>query len=190
MNDASAIGDLVCPQCHAKCDPGARQCWLCGAALDQASHNPESAVPRRAQPAGFSYSVSTMLLATTIAAICFGLLTIAPGLAIPICILLAPVLVRTVMVVRRREAAGRKVSTSEKAWLIVGSLIVANVILAIVTVAAVGTFCAVCLSAGDERAIPIAILIAAGVTIPLLVVLFKWVRTRYHRDIAKGSDQP
>jgi hypothetical protein len=188
VTDSLHADELVCPHCQAELERGAPQCWLCEATLGEPAQKSQP-TSRPSQSAGFSYSLSTMLLATTLVAICFGLLSIAPGLGIPICILLAPVLVRTVMVVRRREAAGRKVSTSEKAWLIFGSLVVANVILAVVTVAAVGTFCAVCLSAGNERAIPVAILIAAGVTIPLLVVLFKWVRTRYRRDIAKGSDE-
>jgi hypothetical protein len=49
-------------------------------------------------------------LLMTLASVCFGLLAVAPGLGIPVCVLLVPVLIRTTMVVRRREAAGAAVS--------------------------------------------------------------------------------
>jgi hypothetical protein len=87
------------------------------------------------------------------------------------------------MVVRRREEAGRPASTGEKVALVFISLVVAHVITAVVMVAAVGSFCFVCLSAGSETAIPIAILVAAIVTIPVFVLLTRWIRYRYRRDI-------
>jgi hypothetical protein len=134
-----------------------------------------------------SFSISTLLLATTLVAVCAALIAEVPGLGIPVCILLAPVLIRTIMVVRRREAAGKHVSTGDKVVLILTSFVVINVILTVVGVAAVGTFCAVCLGTVavlDEGAMVAAGLVALFVTISLVVLMYRWVRKRYQRDIS------
>jgi len=181
-----------CPRCGAAIDAARATCWLCGAELGPAVAAPRAGAERTAAvaklPPEFSYSLSTLLLITTLVAVAFGLLSVAPGLGIIVCILLVPVLVRTAMVVRRREAAGRPVSVGQKFGMILGSLVVAHVILAVVIVSAVGTFCAVCLGiAGtrgpDDAVIWFAILAAAFATILLLVLMFRWVRARYRRDI-------
>jgi len=189
--------DKICPHCGAKVLRQARRCWLCGSDVEgalPAAPPPvakQGKIPAVARPtkAGFSYSLSTLMLITTLVAVCFGLFSVAPGLGVWICIFLAPVLVRTAMVVRRRKAAGRPVSVGQKFGMILGSLVVAHVILAVVTVSAIGTFCAVCLGIAestpgpDEAAIPFAILAAALAAILLLVLMFRWVRARYRRDI-------
>ena len=59
---------------------------------------------------------------------------------------------------------------------------------AVVIVAAVGTFCAVCLSAGTESAIPFAIVAAAVPAILTVFVMARWVRARYRRAIDGGAD--
>lgn len=183
----------TCLACGARLNEATSNCWLCGTSIRDAL--PLGGKPvlihsvAGAKKTGFSYSLSTLMLMATLAAICFGLLSTAPGLGIPICILLAPVLLRTAIVVRRREATGRAVSAGQKLGLILGSLVVAHVIAAVVTVAAIGTFCAVCLGiaasapGSDEAAISFALLAAAVVTILLLVLMFRWVRARYRRDI-------
>jgi hypothetical protein len=191
MSTPSAETRLHCPQCGAQLPRAGVPCWLCGA--EQAkpvadSHSFQSAAPIAAARSheGLSYSLSTLMLIMTLAAVACALVVALPGLGIPICILLVPVLIRTAMVVRRREESGRPVSAGEKIALVLISLVVANVIAAVVAVAAIGSFCFVCLSAGTEAAIPVAILGAAIVTIPVLVLLTRWIRSRYRRDIGLG----
>jgi hypothetical protein len=196
MSEASQDRPLACPQCGARLAAGSEVCWLCGAAVAAAESQPPTtqaaALPAPPAPvvrhAGASFSLGTLFVVMTLVAICCGLFIAAPGLGITVCIVLAPVLVRTAMVVNRREAAGRPVSMAEKAGLIFSSLLVAHVILAVVIVAAVGSFCAVCLSAGTEAAIPFAIMAAAIPTILVLMLMVRWVRARYRRAIEGGPD--
>ncbi|HEX6963828.1 MAG TPA: hypothetical protein VF175_18315 [Lacipirellula sp.] len=178
--------------------PHRTQCWLCGAKLPPLEDPTAAAPPREApdalapppmetHPRGASFSIATLLLATTVVAICAALVAEAPGIGITMCILLAPVLVRTAMVVRRREAAGKRVSAGEKIGLILTSFVVINVIVAVVGFAAIGTFCAVCLGtvgALDEASMVVAGISALVITVALLVVMVRWVRSRYRRDIS------
>jgi len=46
----------------------------------------------------------------TLASVCLGLLMVYPGLGVIVCVLLVPVLVRTVRVVQHRKAIGVPVS--------------------------------------------------------------------------------
>jgi hypothetical protein len=173
---------VICPHCGAEQAAPRSACWICGQSLPELSSPPKQPPPDPVPDRGITFSLSTLLLVTTIAAVCCGLFTAAPGLGIFVCILLAPALVRTAMVVRRRQARGHPVSTAQKAGLLLTSLVVAQVILIVVAFAAVGTFCAVCLSAGDERAIPAALLAGALIVIPVIVLMVKWVRVRFRRD--------
>jgi hypothetical protein len=147
-------------------------------------------VKRPPQPPPLSFSLATMLLMMTLAAIWLALLVAAPGIAIFLCILLLPAVVRTAMVVQRREAAGVSVSSGEKVALAVTSMFVSLVILVLALVASVGTFCFVCLSAGDESAIPVALVIAGVATLGAAALAFKWIRRRYRRDVGGGVRRP
>lgn len=202
MSDASSPPYPTCAECGALLQRDVERCWLCDAPVhppapanapapsgstspfDVAS--PFDAASPRAHAAPHregSFSLATLMIVTTLVAVCCGLFLVAPGLAVTVCILIAPVLVRTAMVVRRREAAGRSVSLAERAALVVGSLVVAHVILAVVLVAAVGSFCAVCLSAGTEKAIPVAILVAAVPTVAVIALMVRWIRSRFRRAV-------
>lgn len=189
MSETPVPLDVVCPHCQAVVAPSATRCWLCGGAVDGSS--PASArsagVPAHR---GASFSLSTMLLITTLVAISCGLLAAAPGLGVVACVLLAPVLVRTAMVVRRREAAGARVSASEKVGLAATSFVVAMVLATVVGFAAFCCFCAVCAFAfGADGNEPGLMLLSLGVgvagllSIWGLVKLVQWSRRRYLRDI-------
>jgi hypothetical protein len=181
----------VCPVCGAGVTSEQTTCWLCGAALGPAPlavDAPPPPLPPEPFEQPISFSLGTLMLITTIVAVCCGLIVAAPGLGVLVCIVLAPVMVRTAMVVKAREAAGRTVTLGEKVGLVIVSFVVTNVIMVVVLVAAVGTFCAVCLGAGSEAAIPFALLIAGTTSIVVLVLLFKWVRHRYRRDVEVERD--
>ena len=189
MSEELASLDVICPHCQAVVPPDASRCWLCGESLDgsslAAARSPV-VPPHR----GASFSLSTMLLITTLVAICCGLFVAAPGLAVVASVLLAPVLVRTAKVVRRREAAGVRVSPSEKVGLAATSFVVAMVLAIVVGFAAFCCFCAVCAFAfganGNEPGL-LFLALAVGVVGLLsiwgVVKLVQWSRRRYLRDI-------
>lgn len=173
-------------------------CWLCGARMDPpASDGARKATQARAaapQHLGYSFSLSTMLLITTLFAICCGLIASYPGLGVIVAILLAPVIVRTARVVRRREAAGATVSTAEKLALGATSFAAAAVIAAVVGCAAFCCLCATCatlfgLGSGNSEVVMIAFVAAAlaAASVALSAKLIKWSRRRYARDIQVPS---
>jgi len=191
---AEQQGERTCIKCGAQQSREMRTCWLCGALTTLNSHKPRAVNPVRPAPDRFSFSLSTLLLLMTLAAVCFGLLAEAPGLGVPLCVLLVPVLVRTAKVVRRREAAGVTVSRAEKIGLMATSLGVATVVAVVVAVAAFCSFCGVCLllvsadnSYGGAGTFlwGLGICAVAGLSIWLLKVLDKWIRRRYRRDIGE-----
>lgn len=192
-DDSSDVGQrVVCPECGAQQGNHQGSCWLCRADLAQVNVPPaapsasETAVSPPQQP--FSFQLSTMMLLVTLAAVCFGLLAAAPGLAIPMCVLLIPVVVRTSMVVSRRQAAGKPVSVSQKVGLFLTSFAVATVLSVVVLVAAFCSFCGVCLMAfsggTSEAAIWGVLICAVGIAAAATTVyLVKEVKRRYDRDI-------
>ena len=161
--------------------------------------SPSSPAPASHAHPDASFSLASLLLAMTIVAVMCGLIAVQPGLGIPICIVLAPVLVRTTMVVRRRKEAGRSVSPAEKVALIGGSFLVSCVILTIVAVASVGTFCGVCLgmaaasntSHNNEGMLWVFFVVAGlAATVATLSALYhiqRWVRVRYRRDVGDST---
>jgi hypothetical protein len=146
-----------------------------------------AAVPRRE---AFSYSLSTLMLIVTLAAACFGLLAVLPGLGVIVCILMVPVLIRTAMVVRRREDAGGTVSPAEKVALMATSFAATIVLITVVGFAAFCCACTVCVTAfgvleGEPEALGFVAVAAAGaaIALPVSVMLIKWSRWRFKRDV-------
>ena len=123
---------MACPHCQAQQPSEKDRGWLCGAEF-LAGVDQSPIVEPKSHPDRFSFSLSTLFLLMTLASVCFGLLAVAPGLGIPVCVLLVPVLVRTTMVVRRREAAGAAVSRAEKVSLMASSFGVATVLAVVVS---------------------------------------------------------
>ncbi|RIK82676.1 MAG: hypothetical protein DCC67_06915 [Planctomycetota bacterium] len=187
----------VCAECGAE-QRSDRQaaCWLCGAptaATAAGARQAAAAVPPSptfADGRGYSFSLSTLLLVVTLAAILCGLMTIYPGVGVIVSILLAPVLVRTAKVVRRREAAGVTVSAAEKVALGVTSFGAAVVIATVVGFATFCCFCATCATFfGVSMNAAELLWLAAGAgfgavaAIFVAVKLVKWSVRRYRRDI-------
>ena len=181
----------VCPKCDADQIEATNVCWLCGSSLEGVQEFEETARPTR-RPERFSYSLSTLMLIVTLVAVCCGLLIVAPGLAVPMCVLLVPVLVRTTMVVRRREEVGLPVSPTEKVSLVLSSLSVATLLCIVVCSAAFASFCGVCLLivSADQRyggagmvAWGIGMCAAAAVAVIAMVRIIKWIAARYRRDV-------
>lgn len=187
----------VCPQCGAQQPGETNACWLCGAEIAAAGIASASSDPVQTAPERFSFSLSTLLLLMTLASVCFGLLAVAPGLGVPMCVLLVPVLVRTAKVVRRREAAGLPVSHAERVSLMLSSFGVATVLAVVVSASAFAGFCGVCLLAisPGQYGGPWILLWGFGMcavaafAVWLVVLVVKWVRRRYRRDIGRADGE-
>ncbi|MCC6491730.1 MAG: hypothetical protein IT424_01775 [Pirellulales bacterium] len=199
MSDALTVSatPLTCPACGAEQAAGRTACWLCQAPLFGAGGGAEErpAAPHAAAHAAYSFSISTMLIITTLVAVCSGLLASYPGLGVLVSILLVPVLVRTAKVVRRREAAGAQVPVGQKIALGATSFAATIVIATVVGFATFCCFCATCaaifgLGSNEPEFLGIALAasLLAAVSILLSVLLFRWSRRRYLRDIETPAE--
>ena len=172
----------VCPNCRASYSPPASVCWLCKKSLPEETTGDVATIDP-SQGLSFTFSIASILLVTTLSAVFFGVLMIAPGLAILLAILCVPAMVRTGMVVQRRGQLGKPVPIERKVLWFLGSLMVTTIVATVVIVASVGTFCAVCLSAGTEQAVPVALLVAGAVTLGVLTICIRWIRRRWRSDV-------
>lgn len=173
--------DLVCSSCGASYTPPASVCWLCKKGLE-----PPAIVSAAAAPSpnsSITFSIAGILLATTLCAVFFSVLMMAPGLAILLAILSVPALVRTGLAAQHRSQLGKPIPPMRKLLWFLSSLTVTTILVVVVVVASVGTFCAVCLGAGTEKAIPVALLVAGAVTVGVLVAGSYWIRFRWRRDV-------
>ena len=179
---------VICPKCGAE-NIGEQRCWLCmepmDASVSKPGVKPPIRIPAAVQPGAFSLS-TVMLTITWLCVIC-GTLTIGPGLAIPLAILSVPVFIRTILIVQKRRELGLDVSPAKRTFLFLGSFATATVMLGVVGVAAVGTFCGVCfgvaVSGANESGAVIMGILGAGIVLILLVWGFThWIRARWRRD--------
>jgi hypothetical protein len=163
----------VCPECGAALVPGAKRCWLCAARVTQprkltspvddelriepAPQGPKVRPsdmfldwrPVHPSPANFdrTFSLSTLFLWVTLAAVVLGVWRIAHGLGIFLAILSLPAAVRTIANVRsRQQQSGQPVSAAEKTFAFLGALVSAAAIAMAIVVGVFGALMAVCLA--------------------------------------------
>jgi hypothetical protein len=105
-----------------------------------------------------------------------------PGLGILLAIVALPPFIRTLLVSAKRIQRHQTVSTLDRVLLFAGSFGVTLVVGIVVLISSIGTFCVVCLSSGDEKMIPVALLIAFLASAGVCVPLFYWIRYRWRRD--------
>lgn len=168
---------LHCKSCGAQQTRKVDCCWLCGREMAEAyGHRP--------YVEKFSFSLSTLLLITTLASIAFGLLAVAPGLGVFVCIIILPVFVRTLLVLRKREAKGMDVSPRTKTILFWGSFFSASLIAILVSITAFGAFCvSLCfLAPRSGGGIYFVYIFTTLATLSVITIAFFWVRDRYERD--------
>lgn len=177
-------GAFYCAKCGADNILPAKVCWLCkqGLELPQVPQLP-SEPERQSKNASLSFSIASVLLVTTLSAVFFSVLKMAPGLAILLAILSLPALVRTGLAAHRRSQLGKPISPMRKLLWFLGSLTVTTILVVVVLVASLGTFCAVCLSANSPDALPVAFILAGAVAISILIAGSYWIRYRWRRDI-------
>jgi hypothetical protein len=173
-----------CPECGARVKPTDARCWLCGRELVvlaevvgdahespfAASWNPRAGV----KPVPWQFSLESLLMVITLAAVCLGAFAATPGLGILALIVATPALIRTLYEGHQARRAGKQLSLGEKVLAFSAS---AGIALAAL-VAAAGAFfvactasiAAICFSAsagggvssGAEQAIFMTCLIVCG----------------------------
>lgn len=154
MTKAETSPIQFCPECGASLPPQVTRCWLCGRDIAPSGPATLTGTPFAEvagagtspfeQRAKFQFSIASMLLWMTLAAILLSLFTISPGLGILLGILSAPAAIRTAVLAMRREAAGRPMTVESKVTVFLGT---AGIVL-IFVVAALAAFVATCFPLG------------------------------------------
>lgn len=172
---------LRCSECGGANFTTAKKCYLCGKELTPPL--PGALPPPLPQPTRgpWTYSLSTLFLIVTLAGVCFGLIAAAPGLGIPVAVLIAPAFIRTLVITAQRRAHGDKPTAEEKVGGFFASL---AIVLAIVLAAGAAFFAAcsvVCLTTVNSRRMSdgtmVALALGAGAIVALPVGIWILVRT-------------
>jgi hypothetical protein len=94
MTNGTTDKVVQCPECGAANEERRSNCWLCGADLaagvaagDFARPGPAHAPPQ--------FRLSSLFLIITLVCVCLGLISIAPGLIVPLLVIVVPALIRT-----------------------------------------------------------------------------------------------
>jgi hypothetical protein len=193
--------DIVanCPRCKAIFKGGPGYCWKCGVWIDiddkgiasTASDRDDASLPEHA---GFSYSISSLLLVTTLIAVCLALAAAAPGLGILLAVVSIPPFVRTILLVRRRKQQGKNVSAGAKVSLYLGSFGVTLVVTCVTLFMSLSAFFFSCLGAyslsrgqgmrsgSEEFSMTIATVFSLAIAGLLIWSFSHWIRSRWRRD--------
>lgn len=143
---ASPFAAPTCVECGAELSPGSAYCWLCQRPVAIRAELATAA----AQPSpvsSFQFSIQTLLLITTLAAVCLGALVTVPGLGILVLVVAIPALVRTCVTGAAMKREGHTFTTTDKIMSFLASAAVAWAALAAAGVAIVAT-CTATLFAG------------------------------------------
>jgi hypothetical protein len=114
MTETSQPAEIACPSCGAINAPWDAQCWLCKFPLAGGRAASDSVILAEAVDVQPQFGLSTMLLIVTVLCICLGLVAIAPGLIVPLVIIVVPALIRTAVATRVSggpTSVGDKVAT-------------------------------------------------------------------------------
>jgi hypothetical protein len=166
--------EIYCTQCGAQIAGWDATCWLCKQSL-AADALVVSDVPRAFESAEASaqFGLSTLMLVVTVVCICLGLIAIAPGLIIPLLVVVVPALIRSTVALR---VSGRPVSTVDKVTNFVTSVGIILGILAAGFVALCVAFVAICFGAIAQQiegdTFVGLMILAAIVALGLMVVMF------------------
>ena len=138
-----------CPECGARVKATDAKCWLCGRELVvqaeivseddspfAASWNPRAGTT----PVPWQFSLESLLMVITLAAVCLGAFAATPGLGILALIVATPALIRTLYEGHQVRKAGKTMSLGEKLLAFSAS---AGIALAAL-VAAAGAFFVAC----------------------------------------------
>ena len=103
--------ERTCPECQATLPSQARYCWLCGRGTEpgaSAGPSPASRVDE-----GLLH-VGSLVLPALVAVVCTGVFLQSPGLGTLLAVVLAPAVVRLLLVSARARLAGRPMQGGDK----------------------------------------------------------------------------
>ena len=198
----STNDSLTCSLCHHPVSPNAKFCWRCGGKLPStgtqqtdrkvefSGEHSDSTKVHSAAANQSTFRISSLLLITTLIAVCLALIVSVPGLGILLSIFSLPPLIRTTILVRRRVKSGLPVDASSKVAWYLGSLGTTLVITFATCCLSFGAFfvsCLVFLPLAERRGTGSEVLAIACTTsvivAGLVLWLFSfWLRSRWRRD--------
>lgn len=173
---------IVCPDCGATLAGGQASCWLCQRKHDEGSvENPYASPRPTGESLPWQFSLESLILVMTLAAVGLGLFMISPGLGVLFAFIATPALIRTIAASTVRKQKGDRLAVGEKvAVFLLSMLIMALVGLA--TFVAFGVMCfagaalAGTANADLETTIGVGLLVGLVAALPLLIWLLQ--RTR------------
>jgi hypothetical protein len=177
------VGLVNCPECGAEKQAAADDCWLCKASRLESGTKvepakAESLVAEAHDPTHQTFTLNSLLLIVTLVAVCLGVVVQAPGLGVPLALLSAPALFRTVRIRSIRRTRGVAMSGFDKALVFLGSLAVVTII----TAASLAAFVAICFSMGlvafeinSQGLFGLAWILGIGGGLLVGVLLFRWL---------------
>jgi hypothetical protein len=173
----------ACPECGAGRIPGQVQCWLCHGDLSPTASVARAALPAES-PAGCQYSLASLLLLMTLAAILLSITSMNPGLGIFLAVLMVPACLRTAIVATLRRSRGKPMSLLAKVGTFSMTLGMAIIVMVVAGATFVVTFLAMCSATrsgsgwrggpGQDIVFWIPVLAALGVS-ALLILFFWWI---------------
>ena len=138
MSSAPDIKPRYCPDCGAEVPPQAVLCWCCRHSLLQSAAANSQYVLAAAvdentgnlhERTKFQFSLASVMLIVTFAAVLMSIYTMAPGLGIALMVLSVPALVRTAVIAMQKGSRGKPLTFAEKAgiflaWIGLGIVII------------------------------------------------------------------
>ena len=197
----------LCPACGAELLSGASRCWLCHADVEPAADGEGRfsgpGTPGQtalSEPAG-GFSLASLMMFVTLAAVVMGVSSIAPGVGIPLGIVLLVVWLRTTLVAKHRRAHGQVVTREEKLHLFLASFGATLAMLTVTCIAGCGAFIAACFACmgtwaalgGDTIGVELIAwtvfgLVALAIGVPVLRWIAKIIRRRWRRDVGEPEE--
>jgi hypothetical protein len=199
-NNVVSAADRNCPVCGAPLRADDTNCWLCCAIADTGQASTTSGGRTFVRNSGFSFA-SSLLLFVTLLSVVLGLSTIAPGIGIPLGVLLLIAWGRTASVSRRRAETGKSFTSSEKIQAYISSLGFIVLMLVLVTICICIAFGSVCLGfvtlAGALDGSPtsrvgaiIACIVGTYAAFGLLHIANKWNDDQFWRAAGRSKATP
>ena len=114
-NAFAEVQDKICPDCGASYKPGDATCWMCQRDLiNKAKRDPYAPSPRPSAAQQTQFSLSSLMLMITLAAVLLGVGVNWPGWSVVLLFIVVPALIRTFTLSRRSQDRGRPLTPAAK----------------------------------------------------------------------------
>lgn len=116
---------VVCPSCGGENLARFDRCFLCDQPLapgKAGAENPWAAPAVELKPSSRTFTLGSLMLVIALIAVCLGVLVEVPGLGVILLLIATPALIRTLVAVSRRKAAGQPLLWWEKLAVFAGSV--------------------------------------------------------------------